>query len=254
MMTFPRSGAPVLWLVLMACASNKGEAFTPVDDSAPASDDTGPQVWPEQAKVLFYYGSGGRRGGSTGEGGTSAAQQYLEDRYHWHTNSQDELGEVGNYRAVFLMDPGWNGGSFPVEDADKLLAAMELGTRVIVLTSPETCADGLANAVMEGLGVPQRLAGTAVEGERSLTPSVAHQVTEGLTSVVLSAPCTVEAGSATALFGDADGAYAAAWRPGRGGDVVLLGDYNFLDDTGLSASADNLALLANLAEVSPDTP
>lgn len=222
------------------------------DDGAHSGESAPPQqVWPDQERVGFYYGSGGRPGGSTGEGGTDDAAQYIEATYGWHTNSRDDLGEPENFRALFMMDPGWNGGSFSEDDAAKVLFAMERGTRVIVMTSQETCDSGLANTIMEALGAPQRLSGASADNVRAAPPAVDHQITAELTQVYLSDPCVMQTSGATALFSEGRDVYGAVYRPGYGGDVVLLGDYNFMDDTGLSSSGDNLALLGNLAEVVP---
>lgn len=238
-------------LMLIACTDPKvtGDGVVSSDDSEPQE-----QVWPDQQRVLFYYGSGGRPGGSTGEGGTETASAYIEATYRWPTNRRNDLGEAENFRVVFMMDPGWNGGEFTEGDAASLILALEHGTRVVILSSPETCADGLANTVAAALGAPQRLSGGAASGLRSLAPAGAHPIGEGVSEAVFSDPCVVDLHGATSLFEDEDGSYAATYRPAHGGDVVLMGDYNFMDDTGLSSSGDNLTLLGNLAEVAPDLP
>ncbi|MCB9746204.1 MAG: hypothetical protein H6740_26745 [Alphaproteobacteria bacterium] len=236
----------MLALLLLTACGGKDDA-TPVDsDSAPPE-----QVWPDQQKVLFYFGMGGRRGSSNGEGGSDEAATWVENTYVWPTNQRDTLGEPFNFRAIVFMDVGAFDGTYSQQNVDDLLYAMETGTRLIFLADRETCAGPVVNSLLPELGAPMQLTGDRVSGVSQVGPAQAHQVTEGITEVYLNEPCTISTNGAEPLFSESRDVFGAVYRPGYGGDIVLLGDMNFMDDSGRIDNGDNRALLGNLVEVIP---
>ncbi|MCB9762375.1 MAG: hypothetical protein H6739_21440 [Alphaproteobacteria bacterium] len=235
----------IVWTLLLACWG-KDE---PVDDSA----DTQPpeQVWPDQDRVLFFYGMGGRPGSSSGDASTDQAQAWIEEAYGWPTSSRDTLGEPENFRAILMMDPGANEGGFSQGQVDNLQVAMEQGTRVVIFANQQTCNGDVANGLVEALGAPMRLNGDVRSGVAILPATSGYQPTDGVTEVYFPDPCVVETNGADPLVAEGRDVYAAAYRPAYGGDVVLIGDYNWMDDTGRLTTSDNTALLGNLVEVEP---
>ncbi|MCB9795782.1 MAG: hypothetical protein H6741_24060 [Alphaproteobacteria bacterium] len=232
-------------LTLLACGGKDADT---ADDSGDAPPE---QVWPDQQKVLFYFGMGGRSGDSSGIGGSDEAAAWLESTYVWPSNQRDTLGEPFNFRAIFFMDIGAFDGTYSDDNVSDLLDAMETGTRLIFLADRETCSGPVVNGLLTELGAPMQLSGERRTGATTIAPSGEHQVTDGVGEVYFNEPCDMETNGATPLFTESRSVYGAVYRPGYGGDIVLLGDMNFMDDSGRIDEVDNRALLGNLAEVIP---
>lgn len=240
----------LIWLI--ACFGSKDDdaaTDSGTEDSTPEEHDT---VYPTQEKVLFYDGHGGEPGESSGRGSTDDIEGILETEYGWAIEARDNLGDPSKFRAVVLMDPGAREPySFQDEDIALLTDALEVGTRVIVLVDVGNCAGDTVNGLLEGLGAGARLIGDNSDTTEIIEPSQEHQITEGVGEVFLQEPCVVEVNGSTPLFTSGRFTYGTTEQPGWGGDVVVIGDYSFLDDTGKYDNGDNMALIRRLVEVDP---
>ncbi len=82
-----------------------------------------------------------------------------------------------------------------------------------------------------------------------------HPIIRDVSGLKLFGPCKVDPdGAKTLVSRDIDGdrrVYAAVERPGTGGDVVIVGDFQFFDDTNGIIWEDNEAFIDNLAAVAP---
>ncbi|MCP4807028.1 MAG: hypothetical protein GY913_26720 [Proteobacteria bacterium] len=239
-----------MFLTLLACFGSDDE---PAGDST-ATDST-PQeieaIYPTQEKVLIYYGHGGEPGESSGIGSTDDIELAIADEYGWSVERRDSLGQPENFRAIILVDPGAREPySWAEEDADKLRTALDTGTRLIVLVELGNCSADTVNPLLEMLDASARLVAENSQATEIIEPS-AHQITDGVGQVYLQEPCVVETNGATPLFTASRYTYGSAERPATGGDIVVIGDYSFLDDTGKYDNGDNMELIRNLVEVDP---
>ena len=242
-----------MFFALTACFGAKDDG--PVGtDSAPTDDSVAQDiVYPTQDKVLFYDGHGGEPGESSGRGSTDDIEAWIASEYGFGVEARDNLGEPAKFRAVFLVDPGAREPySWQEDDVALLNDALEVGTRVVIVVDVGNCAGATVNGLLEGLGANARLVGDNSETTEIIEPGIEHQVTAGVGEAFFQEPCVVEVNGSDPLFTVSRYTYMTAERPGWGGDVVVVGDYSFLDDTGKYENGDNLALIGNLVEVDPD--
>jgi len=230
------------------------------DDDGPTGDSSGTDdssvehdiVYPDSEKILFYDGHGGEPGESSGRGSTDDIEAWIEETYGFGVEARDNLGEPAKFRAVFLMDPGAREPySWQEDDVALLTEAMEVGTRIILVTDVGNCAGDTTNPLLESLGANARLVGDNSNTTEIIEATQGSQITDGVGDVYLQEPCIVEVNGSDPLFTSGRYTYGTAERPGWGGDVVVIGDYSFLDDTGKYDNGDNLALIGQLVEVDP---
>ena len=233
----------ILWC--LACKGGE-ESAAPVDTQPDGI------TYPTQERVLLYDGHGGEPGDSVGTGGTKLFEAFVLSEYGWTVDRRSSLGEPEKFRLIVLMDPGIKDPvGWSDDNASALKAAMKTGTRVAILTSPGNCAGPTINPLLEKLGVEMRLAGSNNPAAIIAEGIPGTQLSQGVGEVYLSAPCLVEAhGAEVFLFQDRDG-YAAVERPLWAGDVVLIGDYGWMDDTDQLDLGDNRNLVRRLVEVDP---
>ena len=237
--------------LLLACFGG-GDDTTPTDSSADSEVPEIEAVYPTQTKVLFYDGHGGEPGEASGIGSTDDIELLLADEYGWGVERRDSLGQPENFRAIVLVDPGAREPySWSEDDAAKLRTALDTGTRLVVLVEVGNCPADTANPLFELLDVQARFVPDNSQTTEIVTPN-AHQITEGVGEAYLQEPCVVETNGASPLFVTGRYTWGSVERPATGGDVVLIGDYSFIDDTGKYDNGDNLQLIRNLFEVDPD--
>jgi len=238
----------MIFLLLLACTrGDDGTEDTRIVDTQPDFI-----TYPSQERVLFYDGHGGEPGDSVGNGGSDLAEAFISSEYGWQAERRDNLGEPEKFRAIVLMDPGVK-QPFAFQDADveKLQGAMKSGTRIAILVSAQNCAGATINPLLEKLGVAMRLNGEGALGTVISESMPGLQMTEGVSTVYLNVPCTVVPnGGETLLIDDRD-VFAVSERPGWAGDVVLIGDYGWTDDTDQLDLGSNRSFLKRLVEVDP---
>ena len=111
----------------------------------------------------------------------------------------------------------------------------------------------LLAALGSGMGFTGEFAGdNRLIDADSLTDRL--QVNEGVESFRLKEPCWVDPGTGTSI-GREDGRnhIGALERPGNAGDIVVMGNFEFLDDGGLLEFGDNGVFADNLAKVEPSS-
>lgn len=233
-------------MILLALACLSGG-----DDESSAPVDTVPDTitFPDSNRILIYDGHGGEPGDSVGNGGTDLAEAYWNS-LGYEAERRDNLGEPEMFRMLVLMDSGVREPyAFQDADVEKITGAMKTGTRVAILTSRENCDGVTINPLLEKLGVDMRLA-----GENAPTTIITDAVdgdamTEGVSEVYLGFPCLVEPNGARVLLIDDRDSFAVRQRPRYAGDVVLIGDYGWMDDTDSLGDGDNRLFLQRLAEI-----
>jgi hypothetical protein len=232
------------------------------DDSAPGdSGDTGdthepPPVYPDGDRILLFHGHGGPEPDENGWGSFENIDAHWKDVYGWNADYRDYIpDDLADYRAILFLGPGISGEDpFPEGELTRLGAALEAGTRMVVVTERDGCAATTPNDLLAGLGSSLRLTGGGLQEFQiaeidHITP---HQITAGVSALRFRDVCWVDPGAGTELAHYQDDAVAAVDRPGAGGEVVLIGDFEFLDDSGPSAWADNAILADRLVEIEPE--
>ena len=242
------------------------DADTDVDaDTDADSDITYPTD--DMNSILLYSGHGGPGGDGAGGWGVfhSVITPHWRDTHDWNVHWQASLPDTDGfeyYRMVGLMGPGsTDDQAFSEADRIKLRRTLDNGTRIVLFADFGSCDNPHTAALLESLGVSIRLTELGA-GQRlqvpidEITIKEGHQITQGVSSLKLEDPCYVSKGeSGTALItwnrGSEQFTLAAVERPGEGGEVVVIGDFQLLDDSGNFYEEDNHVLVDNLATIVP---
>jgi hypothetical protein len=238
----------VLFILALACTDGSGP------DSGDSTTDSQEfkVLVPTQTGVLFYHGHGGENGTASGEAAWDDAATALEGE-GWTVTRRDTLGDTTAFRMIVLLDPGhYDDLSFGPGAVELLEDALSTGTRIVLTTSALTCAANSPSGLLSELGMGMALTGSPA-GEPIVTEpgSTTHPAVEGVGTVLLSDPCSfTTSGAEPLLFGERD-VFSAAERHPLGGDVVVVGDQRFADNTKLP-QRDNLQFLLNLAAVAEE--
>ena len=79
-----------------------------------------------------------------------------------------------------------------------------------------------------------------------------HQITTGVDTLRFRDACYLDFGDGEYLARYNDEILLAVDRPGAGGEVVVIGDFEFMDDSGPREWAKNGLLADRLVEIDPD--
>ena len=246
-------------LLLVGCSAAGGDSA-----AEPGGDQALPGQLPAGDRVLVYYGHGGASGDGSGRGAVTGLEALVEDELGHPLDWRDYLpDDLSDYRALLLMGSGIEGEQlYSGAEVEQLRLALDGGARLVVLAEVETCGLTVANDLLSGLGLTMALSGDGADQNQVVTGAVVDldsQITAGVVDVTLRDPCYVDLGVAAALVKDADRhTLMAVERPAARagavalpGDVVLVGDFQFLDDGGGLAEGDHVQLATNLVEVGP---
>ncbi len=236
-------------LMLLTLACFKGESGDSVVDTEPTQI-----TYPTTESVLVYQGHGGVSGDQSGNGGWSDVAEAITGQYGFAVEERNSLGDLTQFRTVFMISPGEQEdvvlGANAVADVQ---AGLDAGTRLVILAGQNNCESRAIQTLLEDLGAPMRLTGELATAPVLTDVASGLQMSKNISEgVLLSTPCMVETGGADAVLYETRDVYSAAWRGGWGGDVVLIGDHRFADDTGKLSNRDNLQFVFNLIEVDPD--
>jgi hypothetical protein len=251
----------MLALLLLACSKN-GDSVAG-DDSGPADDSGAGIVYPDGNRILMYYGNGGFTTDIAGTGSFDSIGNVWKKTYGWNTDSYDHWPEnIETYRLIALIAPGWSTiVPFDEPTIALLQGALDRGTRVVVVVERQACKRSMesVNPLLEALGVSWTMTGGAGDPFSIVeTNAVAadHQMTQNVSEVRMIDPCWADKGSATVLAADNENNFiSVAERPGKGGDVVFLGDVTIMDDTVNGEGdhgfekADNRTFLDNMVRI-----
>ncbi len=254
------SWLPLLCLMLVGCPTDPDGPGQ--DDTGPTADDTGgdtddtlPPVYPDGQRILLYHGHGGPDEDESGWGRFDLVDQHWKDAYGWNTDYRTSIAEdLSDYRAIFFVGPGYTAeASFDPALLERLRAALGTGTRMIVVTEKDGCASYAPNELLEGLGSTMRFSGGGlgdyqVAEIELISP---HQITAGVTALRFRDACYLDVGDGDYLARYNDEFMVGVDRPGAGGEVVLIGDFEFMDDSGPSEWANNALLADRLVEIDP---
>ncbi len=245
----------VMLLSVFAIACEKPE---PVD-TAPVIEDTAPEgpVYPDGDRIMLYTGNGGLAGaGSSGLGQYDDIDAHWKEKYGWNTDVRSSLdSDLTQYRMIGLMAPGiYSGSNFTVEEIDLLEAARRKGTRIVIFNEVGNCGSNIIANLLDNWGVRPRFTGEGTDEYQMLDTDFigTDQMTEGVSALRFSDPCFIAANDAPYVVHNEGNHIVVKDQPlGWGGEVVLIGDIEFLDDTGNYGLADNQVFADRLVEVDP---
>ena len=256
-----------IWLV--ACgsrgdtSSKSGEGATATTDTTPATNDSGDvvvePVYPteSQDRVLLYYGSGGFEPDFT-KGSFEDFDTHIYDTFGWNTDHREQWTEdLSAYRMVGLVALGHTGDTFlDATQLDGLRSALENGTRVVFFGDRESCGSAVMADALAQLGSTMSFLGDAADQNMRIdaTDLGSHQLTSGLSTVIFKEPCWIDPGSGTRIVAHAGNILLASERPATGGDIIVSGDFQMIDNSGYldEPSADNAAFAERLVTVDPN--
>ena len=249
----------MFWLLtILACGFEATDLDT---GSAPESAERGAAVdyvvYPtaEMNQVLLYHGHGGL------ELRPSAQVQATWEADGWDPRVSDQLPpNLKPFRLIVFTATGTTSTDsapdvFTDEEVGALKRALDRGTRLAFLQESEQCVTGNMSALLNDLGMPMRFDQALVTtGERIQTFSAVAtgtQLMADVTAIGLVEPCTVTSGGSWLLRTEEQSVpLIVSQQYGNAGDVVLVGDTDFLKDETLQQSH-NLIFAQNLAQVLP---
>ena len=239
------------WL-LTGCSSAE---FEPIDTGDTNVEQSGP-LYSDGDRVLLYYGHGGDSGRSDGVGEVENIDAHWKETYGWNTDWRDTLeGDLTAFRMIGIMGAGYE-EEVPFEPPTIALleAALDRGTRLLVVSETDNCEATTINPLLEALGAPMRFNGDGEQIYKVVQPEyiATHQTTEGVESLWFSDPCYLDANEADNVVEHEQNVLVAAYRPGNGGDIVVVGDYEFFDDSGNLEREDNKEFANRLVELHED--
>jgi len=211
----------------------------------------------------MYYGNGGFTTDIAGTGSFDSIGNVWKKTFGWNTDSYDHWPDnIESYRLIALIAPGWSTiVPFDGPSVDLLQGALDRGTRVVVVVERQACKRSLqsVNPLLEKLGVSWSMtdgAGDPYSIVETNAVSTGHQMTQNVSTIRMIDPCWADKGSATVLAADNENNFiSVAERPGKGGDVVFLGDVTIMDDTENAEGdhgfqqADNRIFLDNMVRI-----
>ena len=244
----------LLPLCFLVCGCSSAE-YVPIEtgDSGSAEPET---VYSDGDRILLYYGNGGDSGRSDGVGKVEDIDAHWKSTYGWNTDWRDNLeGDLTAFRMIGIMGAGYEEAiPFASETVALLQAALDRGTRLLIVTETENCAATTINPLLEALGAPMRFNGDGEQIYKVILPEyiATHQTTEGVESLWLSDPCYLDLNGAETVAEHEGDVLVAAYRPNNAGDIIVVGDYEFFDDSGNLDREDNKVFANRLVELSAD--
>ncbi|MFH1463928.1 MAG: hypothetical protein ABIO70_06060 [Pseudomonadota bacterium] len=240
--------------LLCACPSAEDSE---VDDTGPDDSDTEeiPPVYPDGTRILLFHGHGGPSEDESGWGRFTTVDTHWKDAYGWNSDYRTAIpDDLSDYRAVFFIAPGYTGEEdFTAGELDLLRGALDAGTRMIVVNERDGCGTSTPNILLAALGASLAYTGDGQQIYQTaetdlITP---HQITAGVSQIKFRDTCWVDPGEGRGLVEYQRDVMVAVERPGAGGEVVLIGDFEFLDDSGPQEWADNALFVDRLVEIDP---
>jgi hypothetical protein len=246
------------FLGLLGCPADPVDRIPDPEDSGDTAgdgDDGPPPVYPDGDRILLYYGHGGPSPDESGLAQFDLVDHHWKDSFGWNSDYRSYLPDaLDDYRAVFFIGPGSSAEvSFDPAELERLRAALAAGTRMIIVTDKEGCAAYAPNELLEGLGSSLRVNDEGLGDYQiaEIDQIAEHQATAGVEALRFRDPCGIDMGDARYLARYDDLIMVGIDRPGSGGEVILVGDYEFMDDSGPREWADNGLFADRLVQIDP---
>ena len=255
--------APCAALAIACGGSDEDTSTKSAGTTRPPSDtgeteDTIEAIYPTEAmnRVLFYYGNGGFEPESS-KGAFDDFDAHIGTTFGWNVDHRDSWTEdLSAHRMVGLVALGHNGGdNLNADQIDHLRTALANGTRIVFFADRESCASPAMADALAQLGSTMAYTGDAAgqSARVDATDLGSHQLTDGLSRVVFKEPCWVNSTGGARVVNHNDYVLAAAQRPATGGDIVIVGDFQVIDDSEYLTddTSDNRTFAERLATVDP---
>ena len=248
---------PLLALLLAGCPAEPVDRLPDETGDTDADDttDTVPALIPDGERIMIYHGSGSPEPDESGWASFEFVDHHWKDSYGWNTDYRSYFDDdLSDYRAIFFIAPGYTAEvSFEPDLLEQLRGALAVGTRIIVLTEKDGCASFAPNELLGALGSTLRLTGDGLGTYQTVeTEQIApHQITTDVDQLKFRDACYVDMGEGEYLVRNSDDLLVAVERIGVGGEVVLIGDFEFMDDSGPREWARNGLLADRLVEIDP---
>lgn len=247
-----------LWMMALLGAGCGDKDDTGDDDSGGNALGGGVR-YPSGEEVMIFTGHGGADGDGGAPGSVDLVAAHWESTYGYTIRYKEDLPtEVLKYRAIVMMAPGYYGGAAPFTKGEvlQLKEMLAQGSRIIILAESGTCGDAQVNQLLVDLGSTISMNGSGADAAGLFTINSFNfdsQANQGVSELLMHGPCYIDPGTGgEPLFADEDGSVIGAFQyPGPGGDIVVIGDFRFLDDTGYREEADNALLADNLVTIAP---
>ena len=244
-----------LMLALLAACGDKaatddtGAAGADADTDADTDTDTDTvePVAPSGDRALLYYGHGGVPPDATSKALFDLVDARWKDQFGWNTDHREAWSsDLESFRLIGIIgstDP------FDATQIADLRAASARGTRIVYFADRSSCGDPDITQLISDLGGSMSLTGDSADQNQILQTnaySTAHPITAALTQTLrFKEPCFVDSSGGSAIIRDDNtGVLMGVQRLDTGGDLVVVGDFQFMDDGGYLDHEDN-ALLAD---------
>ena len=170
-----------------------------------------------------------------------------------------DVREMDRPRMLVLAAPG-SSSQVRFEPLDVRKIELFLESDGLLALYIDECTNPHINTLLSTLGMEIQLS-TESEQTASIVQDAdiddASTLVAGIDNITLIEPCRLVVRSGTSLvFSDrAAGAevYVASGRPDVGGEAIVLGDFQLIDDSGYFPEDDNKAFASRLAARTPET-
>ena len=229
-------------------------------DGTDGADGGGAEtVYPSGQRILLYYGHGGYGPEGSGKAAFEAIDAEWKDRYGWNTDHRDTwTADLTDYRFVGLIAPGSGGSaSWTAEEVATFTGALEAGTRIAVFGDRSACGSPVVTELLAALGTEMRFTGDAASANSVVqTDDVNgnHQIgADASGGIRMKEPCYIDPTGGNGIVRDNNNHVLVAADPfGDGGEIVLVGDFQFMDDgSGYLDESDTRQFADNLVVVEP---
>ena len=239
-----------MWPFLVwACTSSSNKFEDSGTLTASSSTDI---IYPNGQSVWLFDGIGGC---SIGGGGTCEYNQskaLLMDA-GWQVDYASSWRALDPYRLMVMLAPNITGsGQLTNAEIEDIKSGLSTGLRLVITAENSLCESSAVRMLLDALGASIAFTGEALDANRIIEVNslTNHQANSNASRYLMIDPCMVDAPEN--IFADSEGrVYGGAERLDNGGEIILIGDSDFFDDSGYLSEADNSTLIKNLAWIDP---
>ena len=234
-------------------------------DSAVPDTDSAEPVEPEPSErndIWIYTGHGGAGvANPAGRGGLASIQD------HWQNDGASttvlselpDIGQMAQPKLLVLAAPGIRTPlAFGALDVRKIETFLESDGLLAIYI--ESCVNPHLDTLMSQLGLGIQMSSIMGGSDELVHNAVLHAsspFTTGIERLSLNAPCRLTVSTATVLASIEQSAgsevFIASGPTNYGGEAIVLGDLQLIDDAGHLEEADNRLFASGIASRVPET-
>ena len=227
-----------------------------------SNDPAEPTPEPERTDIWIYTGHGGLSVAAiNGRGGSESVQSHWSGD-GWTTKVIAELPsieEMGRPRLLVFTAPG-SRTQVRFEPLDIRKIERFLESDGLLALYVDTCSNPHFNTLLSNIGMDIQLSSEANNSSTVVRNAQVHSSADlvaGVERVTMMEPCRFTVRRGTSLvFSEVDSethVYVASGTPNAGGQVIVLGDFQLIDDAGYFEETDNKVFASILAQRTPAT-